>query len=128
MRSIPFVGTILSIFSLIILFPSLAVKTRRLHDVGKSGWLIVINIALEYLLIFLFIASVGLGSFAKANNSNVDSLFKNMNTNLFIATFICFLVMIVYKLYLLYFYTKDSQSGENKYGPNPKGLDGTNNF
>ena len=27
-----------NIFSLFILFPSIAIGARRLHDVGKSGW------------------------------------------------------------------------------------------
>ena len=30
--------TISSIYSLVILIPSLAIFTRRLHDIGKSGW------------------------------------------------------------------------------------------
>ena len=37
---IPKVGNILSgLFSLAILLPSLGVTARRLHDLGKSGWM-----------------------------------------------------------------------------------------
>ena len=36
-------GWIYIIFSLIHLIPYLAVCVRRLHDVGKSGWFILIN-------------------------------------------------------------------------------------
>ena len=35
-------GYLTPIYSLIVLIPSLAVTVRRLHDVGKSGWLILI--------------------------------------------------------------------------------------
>jgi len=39
-----------SIYSLILLVPSLAVSVRRMHDVNKSGWFIIIPI---YNLILL---------------------------------------------------------------------------
>ena len=32
-----------SIYSLLVLIPGLAVSVRRLHDVGKSGWMFFIN-------------------------------------------------------------------------------------
>ena len=37
----PWVG---SLYSLAILVPGLAVSIRRLHDIGKSGWWLLINI------------------------------------------------------------------------------------
>ena len=37
----PFLGTI---YSVAVLIPSLAVAVRRMHDVGKSGWYILIPI------------------------------------------------------------------------------------
>lgn len=36
-------GPITLLFYLVILIPGLAVTVRRLHDVGKSGWMILIN-------------------------------------------------------------------------------------
>jgi uncharacterized membrane protein YhaH (DUF805 family) len=33
-----------SVFSLIMLLPSIAVGVRRMHDVGKSGWFLLIPI------------------------------------------------------------------------------------
>jgi len=33
---------IVGIYSLLVLIPSLAVSVRRLHDIGKSGWWILI--------------------------------------------------------------------------------------
>ena len=37
-------GIIGTIYSLVVLLPSLAVAVRRMHDVGKSGWFILIPI------------------------------------------------------------------------------------
>jgi uncharacterized membrane protein YhaH (DUF805 family) len=58
-------------FSLLVLIPSLAVSVRRLHDVGMSGWWVLLNL-------------VPFGS-----------------------------------LVVMGFSLQDSQSGDNKYGPNP---------
>lgn len=66
---------ILTIFMFGLIIPSLALTIRRLHDIGRSGWWILIG-AIPYIgPIVLFI-------------------------------FCCL----------------DSESGTNKYGPNPKGV------
>lgn len=66
-------GLLSGLFMLGILLPSLAVTTRRLHDIGRSGWWQLLN-----LLPFI--------------------------------GFIVLLVMLV----------KDSQPGDNAWGPSPK--------
>lgn len=33
-----------SLYSLVVLLPSIAVAVRRMHDVGKSGWFVLIPI------------------------------------------------------------------------------------
>jgi uncharacterized membrane protein YhaH (DUF805 family) len=68
-------GYLYWLYFLLTFLPGLAVMVRRLHDVGKSGWM-------------FFIA----------------------------------LVPIIGAIWLLVLFVKDSVSGENKYGPNPKGL------
>lgn len=40
----PTLGLIGTVYSLAVLIPSLAVGVRRMHDVGKSGWFIIIPI------------------------------------------------------------------------------------
>jgi len=68
-------GYLYWLYYLLTFLPGLAVMVRRLHDVGKSGWMIFIG-----------------------------------------------LIPIVGAIWLLVLIVKDSESGENKYGPNPKGL------
>jgi uncharacterized membrane protein YhaH (DUF805 family) len=36
-------GPLFSIYSIAVFIPGMAVAVRRLHDVGKSGWMILIN-------------------------------------------------------------------------------------
>lgn len=68
-------GVFNSIYNLLILIPSLAIAVRRLHDVGKSGWMLLIG-----------------------------------------------LIPLVGAIWLLILLLRDSEAGENKYGPNPKDL------
>ncbi len=62
------------IWSLAVLLPGLAVCVRRLHDIGKTGWLLLLA-----------------------------------------------LIPIVGEIILIVWFCKDSQPGDNQYGPNPKG-------
>jgi uncharacterized membrane protein YhaH (DUF805 family) len=68
-------GWISILYSLAVLIPSLAVAVRRLHDIGKSGWWLLIS-----------------------------------------------LIPLIGAIWLLILYIKDSQPGDNQYGPNPKGV------
>ncbi|MBI2464375.1 DUF805 domain-containing protein [Candidatus Peregrinibacteria bacterium] len=61
------------IYSLAVFIPVLAVSVRRLHDIGKSGWMLLIN-----------------------------------------------LIPLIGFIWLVVLMAKDSNPGENKYGPNPK--------
>lgn len=65
---------IIILVSLGLFLPSLAVNVRRLHDIGKSGWWILIELTIVGVIPFII--------------------------------WLC----------------RDSQPGENQYGPNPKGF------
>ena len=45
------------LFALAVLLPSLAVATRRLHDVGRSGWwqLLVLTVIGVFVLLYWFV-------------------------------------------------------------------------
>jgi len=61
------------IFSLVTFIPYFSITVRRLHDIGKSGWFLLLG-----------------------------------------------LIPLIGPLILLYFYLKDSEREDNKYGPSPK--------
>ena len=69
------VGLLSGIYSLAVIIPGIAVAVRRLHDIERSGWWLLIG----------FIPLIGI------------------------------IVLIIW-------FVKDSQPGENTYGPNPKGI------
>ena len=51
-------GIIYAVYALGVILPSLAVTVRRLHDMGKSGWMLLIGlipfVGLIILLVFYF--------------------------------------------------------------------------
>lgn len=66
-------GPIYLVYVLAIILPNLGVAIRRLHDIGKSGWWILIE-----------------------------------------------LIPLIGSIWLIVLFAKQGESGENKYGPDPK--------
>ena len=52
------ITTLYSLYSLAVLVPSLAVSVRRLHDIGKSGWMILIPLIPLVGFIWYFVLMV----------------------------------------------------------------------
>ncbi|OYT16867.1 MAG: hypothetical protein B7C24_05510 [Bacteroidetes bacterium 4572_77] len=55
-------GFLSNIYSLAILIPSIAVGVRRLHDIGKSGWWLLIGLipVIGWIWIIILLATDGL--------------------------------------------------------------------
>ena len=68
-------GTLGTLYSVAVFIPGLAVSVRRLHDIGKSGWMLLLS-----------------------------------------------LIPIIGAIWIFFLMIEDSNPGENKYGPNPKGM------
>ncbi len=89
------------LFGLVTLVPSLAVAVRRLHDINRSGFVllkysIVIGIILALLPVAIFLGTFGAGLFVLAA----------------VVISIKFLILMV----------SEGDRGPNPYGPNPYGL------
>lgn len=102
-------GYIYLFYGLFALLPGFAVLVRRLHDIGKSG----------RLLLFVFIASIvfslAVYFITKIGGSAIASILIML---FFLGICIWFIVMLC----------KDSTPGPNKYGPNPKGIGNVDDF
>lgn len=79
-------------------FLTLSISFRRMHDIGKPGWLSLVSVPCAVL--------IGV-SFAAAQNGSY----------LYLCGVIISVGFLIYYLILL---CKDSQPGTNQYGPNPK--------
>ncbi|MFK0298435.1 DUF805 domain-containing protein [Brevundimonas sp. NPDC090276] len=114
---IPFLGIILS---LAMIWPNIAIVVKRLHDMGKSGWFVVIPWVANLVGFFMIISAVGMAIFTnpQAFESEDPSVALSMLGSMMGGLSIMFLVNIAF---LLWIGISDSQRGDNKFGPNPKG-------
>ncbi len=103
-------GYIYILYALFAFIPGLAVLVRRLHDVGKSGKLLVI-------LFIVSIVSIAIAVFMM--QSNGGSIF---------ASILLLIVWLGICIWLLVLTCTDSTVGPNKYGPNPKGIGNIEDF
>lgn len=101
------IDILLNILFLVIFIPYLAVGARRLHDVGKTGWLQLLGIVAELLLPSLVILLA-------LTSGRVQSV------QIILIILIIFLLISIIWLFILTI--RDSTPGANKYGPNPKGI------
>ena len=116
-------GLALGVGSLLLLLPSLAVTTRRLHDVGRSGWWIVgsaVASAISSIAI-----STGYDTVASKPMGDIDEwemlrAISDSSTTTFVIVLAIYLVHVIVSITMLVFSLLDSHRGENKYGPSPK--------
>lgn len=116
---IPFLG---GLISLALIWPNLAISVKRLHDMGKSGWLVAIPWAISTILVivgfvmmFVGIAASGMDENYYENNPMAALSIMGPAAGAFI------IASLVNLGFLLWVGITDSQKGENRFGPNPKG-------
>lgn len=99
-------GILNSIYSLAVIVPGLAVATRRIHDIGKSGWIIVIVYAIMIAAaVVLVVGSLG----AIAGQASFG-----------LAMILPILVIFAVAIYMLVLFCTEGDNGQNEYGPDPK--------
>lgn len=91
--------------SLIFVIPTISAMVRRFHDIGKSGWWVIV-------LYGLMISPLLIGFC-------LDSLGYPISTVLF-CIFIFFMTVIILSILVLVWLCTDSQKGRNAYGASPK--------
>ena len=102
-----------------------AVATRRLHDIGRSGWWYGATLIFGVVWgVWMIVKMFGIVSGMNLAHVDVESdafaftLLKEM----WAVVLIPYVIYIAYSILLLVWYCKDSQPGANKYGENPKGI------
>jgi len=114
---IPLIGFIVSIG---LIWPNLAITVKRLHDMGMSGWLAVIPFVANIIGFIMIFVSVGASVFMNA------AALENEDPAAIMALIgpmfgIVLLLTLVNLGFLLWVGVTDSQPGDNRFGPNPKG-------
>jgi uncharacterized membrane protein YhaH (DUF805 family) len=115
---IPLLGFILSIA---LIWPNLAITVKRLHDMGHTGWFAAIPYAVGIVGSIVAFTMIGATAFLNASaleNEDPAAIFGLVGP----AMGLFALMMLVGLGFLLWIGVTDSQPGENRFGPNPKGL------
>ncbi len=110
-------GLISILCELVLLLPSIAVTFRRLHDVGKSGFVllrfaIAYKVALALFDYFVYEAPSPRKSIADAGEVALGS-FRTVALGLLIVGIVVWFIVIL---------SKKGDHGDNKYGADPKAI------
>ncbi len=94
------IGILNNVYNIAVFVPTLAVAVRRLHDIGKSGSLILIFYALIGLLLLTMtlsgMTSPGIGFFG------------------------LLMVILGFSIWMIVLFCREGELGENNYGLDPK--------
>jgi len=115
---IPLLGFILSIA---LIWPNLAITVKRLHDMGHTGWFAAIPYAVGFIGTIVAFSMIGASAFLNAaalEKEDPAAIFALVGP----AMGLFGLMFLVGLGFLLWIGLTDSQRGENRFGPNPKGL------
>lgn len=94
------------LYGIAVFIPTLSVSVRRLHDIGKSGWLLLISyVAIIICAIGLVLGMLTLGS------SSFNFWFT-----------IPIIVMMAICIWMLVLFVTEGNDGKNKYGSDPKNI------
>ena len=118
-----------TIFSLAVLLPNLAVTSRRLHDIGKSGWWQLVWIlavagawAVLAIMVISVVVKISLGQFFgdwTFDETAASDIFANF-VPVILGFFFAVLVTIVIAVWGIIWLARQGQSGSNRYGPSPR--------
>jgi uncharacterized membrane protein YhaH (DUF805 family) len=101
-------------FALVTLLPWLAAGWRRMHDSGRSG----------LHLLYPLIVMIGIGGFASLLAGLDTVLAGDLRAILFGASalvmHVAFLIFLISPAIVVYWLTRPSEPGPNRYGPNPQ--------
>ena len=114
---IPIIGQLISIA---LIWPNLAISVKRLHDMGKSGWLVVIPWVASIIGGIVAVSMMGVSALSNASALE-DGDPAAIMALLGPAMGIVGVVLLVCLGFLLWIGLAEGQPGDNRYGPNPKG-------
>ena len=117
---IPIIGLLVT---LALIWSNVAISVKRLHDMGKSGWFVlapyVIGFGLTIIGVVMMFGGIAASGMSDGYNDGNPAAFFALMGPAFGLFAIAGLVSLAF---LLWIGLTDSQPGDNRFGPNPKGL------
>ena len=112
---IPFIGWIIG---LALIYPKICIYAKRLHDMGKTGWLQVIPYAVYFVAFLVAIVTAGPAIITMAMSGDTSALQSTL-AGLGVALFVIFGSCVVAFAFWLWVGISATQPGENRFGPAP---------
>ena len=106
-----------TIFHLAILLPNLAVSARRLHDIGKSGWWILVWFVLTVIGWIPVVVGLVVSLLRGALEGQLEA---NSFVPLIVGGAITLLLALALLLWIILWMARQGESGPNRYGPDPR--------
>lgn len=130
-ESLPSIKYLDLVCFLILFLPGLAVFVRRLHDIGRNGWGVLLLVLLTLLIIFgVFMAEIAPTIlFYNPNHailSKYSHFIRHYHGTIQNVTMVLSLVTIILSLVFFILLVKDGEEKNNQWGPNPKGIQNDN--
>ena len=107
---VPVIG---QIYPLVLLIPSLAVSARRLHDIGRSAWWLLLHLV-SFLALAAGLVALVVIAFAY-ESSNAEDVVVIVS----VIVIVSFLIALGCLIVLLVFFALPGAVGTNRYGPDP---------
>ena len=102
------------VFVLAVLLPSLAVTSRRLHDIGKSGWWLLVWVGITsigWIPFALGAAALALGLLDEWSGTNIEWI------PLILGGFLTLVVQVSVFVWMVLWLARQGDPGPNSYGP-----------
>jgi uncharacterized membrane protein YhaH (DUF805 family) len=115
-----------TLINLALFIPTLAVGVRRLHDINRSGWWIIMPIVVAMVGVTVFMIVIGVHMFqvisAHPNGDLSDKEGLSLVFGVFGYMFLfVFLPVLISQIVMLVFYVTEGTRGPNRFGNDPKG-------
>ncbi|HEX8232808.1 MAG TPA: DUF805 domain-containing protein [Caulobacteraceae bacterium] len=116
---IPVLGALIG---LALIYPTVCVFSKRLHDSGRSGWLAAVPYAIGAIGMVLMMLTGGAGMMAAMMGRSDAASGASMLAGFGAMGMIGLLMFCAYVAYVLWVGLARSDPGENRYGPPPVSL------
>lgn len=120
-----------AIFSLAVLLPNMAVTVRRLHDIGKSGWWLLLWIV-AVVAPWLILAGLAVGAvystfYAAGLSPGPIEFFSDLLIGFaliwilaILGLILALLISLAIVIWQIIWLARQGQTGPNRYGPDPR--------
>ena len=110
-----------SIATLVLFFPFMAVGWRRMHDIGKPGWYILLPQLISLAAFATFLFTIGIfGAIADAAGATNDARFAVDGVILITVSIVFYGATLIAVLSILWWLTRPGDEYPNRHG-NPPG-------